>query len=134
MGRSLVLLVVLALNACKTAAPGSPTGPVDLQVILAPGNTAVVPGGNTVVRFEGVFEDSRCPGDAICVWAGDATVRLAVLTTGDASASYDLHTFDRKPVRHRDLRIALESLSPYPFHSLGPIAPGDYRAVVRIMR
>ena len=107
--------------------------PVDLRVVLAPGNTAVVPGANTAVRFDGVFADSRCPGDAICVWAGDATVRFVVLTSGDASASYDLH-MDLKPVRHHDLTIALEALSRIRSHSLGPIKPGDYRATVRITR
>ncbi len=134
MGRRLFIVVALALSACTGDSPSSPTGPVDLRMVLAPGNTAVVPGANTAVRFDGVFADSRCPGDAICVWAGDATVRFVVLTSGDASASYDLHTVDLKPVRHHDLTIALEALSPYPFASLGPIKPGDYRATVRITR
>ncbi len=132
--RFAVVLMALLLSACKNDSPGSPTGPVDLRVVLAPGNSAVVPGANTAVRFEGVFADSRCPGDAICVWAGDATVRFVVVTSGDAAASYDLHTMDLKPARHRDLTIALEALDPYPFASLGPIKPEDYRATVRITR
>ena len=126
------MLFALTLSACNT--PASPTGPVDQRVSLAPGNTIVVQGTDTALRFEGVSADSRCPGDAICVWAGDATVRLVAMTTGNASTSYELHTVDLKPVRHRDLTIALESLSPYPFASLGPIKPGDYRAALRITR
>jgi hypothetical protein len=128
-------ILALTLSACKTGAPSMPTGPLDQRVVLAPGGTAVVSGANTVVKFEGVFSDSRCPGDAICVWAGDATVRLSAATSGDATSSYELHTMDQKPlVRHRDLTIALEALSPYPFSSLGPIKPGDYRATLRITR
>src|SRR5687767_1852262 len=127
-----IVLTALLAVACKNNSPSAPTGPLDLRAVLAPGNSALVPGA--AVRFEGVFGDSRCPGDAICVWAGDATVRFVVVTSGDPAASYDLHTVDLKPVRHRDLTIVLESLAPYPFASLGPIKPGDYRATVRITR
>ena len=132
--RRLALLFALALSACKSDAPASPTGPVDQRVVLAPGNTVVVQGTDTAVRFEGVSADSRCPGDATCIWAGDATVRLVAMTTANTSKNYELHTVDLKPVRHRDLTIALESLSPYPFASLGPIKSGDYRATLRITR
>jgi hypothetical protein len=38
-----------------------------------------------------------------------------------------------RPVVHEDLTIALLELSPYPFSSR-PIAPGDYRATLRISR
>jgi hypothetical protein len=104
---------------------------VDQRVVLAPGGTTTVPGA--AVRFEGVSNDSRCPGDAICVWGGDAIVRVVVSSSGSAS-TYELHTFDLKPVQRGDLTISLETLSPYPFASLGPIKPGDYRATLRITR
>jgi hypothetical protein len=106
---------------------------VDLRVVLAPGQQTSVPGAGDI-RFEGVANDSRCPGDAICVWAGDATVRVVVAMSGGISLSYELHTFDLKPVQHLDVTIALEALSPYPFASKGPIPPGDYRASLRISR
>ena len=128
-----IALIALTLVACKTDTPNGPAGPLDLRVVLAPGQQTAVPGAGAI-RFEGVGGDSRCPGDAICVWAGDATVRVVVSASGGASASYELHTVDLKPVQHLDVTIALEALSPYPFHSLGPIKPGDYRATPRITR
>jgi hypothetical protein len=39
-----------------------------------------------------------------------------------------------QPVVEGDLTIALETLTPYPFSSLPPIAPGDYRATLRVTR
>ena len=33
-------------------------------------------GPGITIRFTGVLSDSRCPGDAICVSAGDAVVAL----------------------------------------------------------
>jgi hypothetical protein len=131
--RSAVVLLALFLTACRTGAPNGPAGPVDVHLVLAPGEQTAVPGVGAI-RFDGVANDSRCPGDAICVWGGDATVRVVVTASGGASSSYELHTFDLKPVQHLDLTIALETLSPYPFASKGPIPPGDYRASLRIRR
>ena len=129
-----VALIALTLVACKNDSPNGPSGPVDLRVVLAPGASTNVAGANATVRFEGVSNDSRCPGDAICVWAGDAIVRVVVSVSGSAASSYELHTVDLKPVQHRGLTIALETLSPYPFASKGPIPPADYRAALRITR
>jgi hypothetical protein len=128
-----VVLLAFTLSACATGSMNGPAGPVDLRVVLAPGEQTVVPGAGAI-RFEGVANDSRCPGDAICVWAGDATVRVVVNMSGGVSSSYELHTFDLKPVQHLDVTIALETLSPYPFASKGPISPGDYRAALKITR
>jgi hypothetical protein len=131
--RFAVLLLALGLTACTGDAATSPSGPVDRRIVLAPGQTTLIPEAGIRLRFEGVFGDSRCPANALCVWAGDATVRLVVQLLGEAPANYDLHTIDLKSVRHRDVTVALETLSPYPFDGR-PIAPGDYRATLRITR
>jgi hypothetical protein len=131
--RAAVVVIALTIGACKTGSPNAPAGPVDLRVVLAPGQQTVVPGAGAI-RFEGVTNDSRCPGDATCIWAGDATVRVVVSASGGASASYELHTVDLKPVQHLDLTISLEALSPYPFASKGPIPPADYRVTIKINR
>jgi hypothetical protein len=128
-----VVLLAFTLSACATGSMNGPAGPVDLRVVLAPGEETVVPGAGAI-RFDGVANDSRCPGDAICVWAGDATVRVVVIASGGVASSYELHTFDLKPAQHLDVTIALETLSPYPFASKGPISPGDYRAALKITR
>jgi hypothetical protein len=124
--------IVFVLSACKSDTPGGPSA-VNQQVVLAPGATTTVQGERTTIRFEGVTNDSRCPGDATCIWAGDAIVRVVVSSSGSTS-TYELHTVDLKPAQHGDLTIALETLTPYPFASLGPIKPGDYRATLRITR
>jgi hypothetical protein len=131
--RFAIVLLVFMLTACHGDTPGGPSTPVDLHVVLAPGQQTTVPGAGAV-RLESVTNDSRCPGDAICVWAGDATVRVVVSPSSGASASYELHTADLKPVQHRGVTIALEALSPYPFASKGPISPGDYRVTLKITR
>ena len=127
-------LTTIAISVgCASMPPSAPTGPVNAQVVLAPGETKEVNGAGIRVRFQGVFGDSRCPADVVCIQGGDALVRIDVLPTAGAAVTYDLHTGNQQPVRLGDLTIALENLSPYPFSS-GPIVPNDYRATIRLTR
>src|SRR5262245_22815450 len=104
--RWVLVVIAFTLGACRTGSPNGPAGPLDLRVVLAPGQQATVPGAGSV-RFEGVANDSRCPGDAICVWAGDAIVRIQATSSGSDTSSFELHTVDLKPVQFRGASIAL---------------------------
>jgi hypothetical protein len=130
MLRKASALALLALTGCASKSPAAPT-PLDRQLTMAAGETRQLSEGVSL-RFIGVPADSRCPGDAICVWAGDATVRVEV-NSNRSIAERELHTASNQPVFHDGLTISLVSLDPYPFHTR-PIQPGDYRATVRVRR
>lgn len=131
--RLVLVLIAVGLTACAADTPTAPSGPVDARVVLAPGEMADVAAARIRIRFVGVLGDSRCPADVVCIQGGDAIVRIDVLASGGALSTYDLHTGDMRPVRHGDLTIALENLSPYPFSSR-TIAPEEYRAALRVTR
>jgi hypothetical protein len=133
LARLAAFLIAVVVSGCASQAPTTPDGPLDQQVVLAPGELAVVAAARIRVGFLGVFGDSRCPADAVCIQGGDAIVRIVILTSGRAPSVYDLHTGDMRPIHHDDLTIALEELSPYPFSSR-TIAPGEYRAALRVRR
>jgi len=86
------------------------------------------------VQFVNVTGDSRCPADAVCIHGGDALVHIRVLD-GGTSSPYELHTGDssRASVTHKQARVALVELQPYPFSSR-TISPGDYRATLTVSR
>lgn len=64
------------------------------------------------LRFEGVGTDSRCPIDAICVWAGDGEVFLNI-TTGNSSQRYTVHTtLEPREVVIENYLIQLTNLLP----------------------
>jgi hypothetical protein len=133
--RALALLLALLLSTgCNDHTPTTPTGAVDVTVVLTPAEWKTVDGAGMMIRFQRVVSDSRCPGDAICLQfqAGEAVVRIDVASTGQ-QATYDLHTGSSNSVQHGDVTIALVELNPYPFASR-PTAPGDYRATVRLTR
>jgi hypothetical protein len=128
---TLVSCLLLA-TACDESSPTGPAVPLSERFVLAPGGAAAIAGVS--VQFVGVSGDSRCPADALCIQGGDAIVEMRVLDAG-AVASYELHTGDKRraSVGHRDLRIELLELQPYPF-SARPINPADYRATLVVTR
>lgn len=48
--------------------------------------------GRLTIKFVGVLEDSRCPPNAQCVWAGNAKVKLAVSKGKAAPKFIELNT------------------------------------------
>jgi hypothetical protein len=130
---ALVSACLVVAVAC-TDSPNSPSRPIDRQVVLAPGQSVTIGAASLSLRFEGVMGDSRCPADVLCIQGGDAIVRIAVLPIHGERREYDLHTGNMMPVVHDDLTIALVELVPYPFGSLPPIQPGDYRVTLRVTR
>ena len=72
---------------------------------LAVHQTAQIAAENTSVTFQEVLEDSRCPVDVTCIWAGLAEVSLQVSVSGqerelrlstsppEDSAVFENHTF-----------------------------------------
>lgn len=132
MRRTLLAACLLAVAACGPG-PTGPSVPLSEPFVLAPGESARIEDTSIGLRFDSVLGDSRCPADAICVWGGDAIVRIEVVPQRGGRRQYDLHTGDLRPAQHGDLTIALVQLEPYPFSSR-PIQPNDYRATLRVTR
>lgn len=130
----LAILCLLAATGCDEKSPTGPTVPLNEQFTLTRGQAAVIQGTGARIQFVAVEGDSRCPADAVCIWGGDAVVRARVFD-GSASSDYELHTGDsqRAFALHRDLRIELKQLQPYPFSSR-TIAPSEYRATLTVQR
>ncbi|URW76555.1 hypothetical protein M9980_04900 [Sphingomonas donggukensis] len=111
-----ILAAALALSACvATAEPRAIEGPVRM------GQIAYVNGPR--VRPEKLIEDSRCPMNARCVWAGRAIVRAAV-TTGSGTRRIDLTL--GKPERVADGMLTLVSITPERVAGAQP-KPAPYR-------
>jgi hypothetical protein len=68
-----------------------------------------------------VLEDSRCPEDVICFWAGNANVLIKF-----ADSTFSINsTISPKSFKYKDYNIVLVNLSPYP-HSKKIINKKDY--------
>jgi hypothetical protein len=85
------------------------------------------------VRFQAVLEDSRCPVNADCVWAGNAKVALDVVGAQGRSETITLNTeLEPRTARVGSFELRLISLAPRP--ELGvPIPMREYTVTLRIV-
>ena len=118
---------------CDESSLPQPTPRVDQQVLLTPGVTTRVDQVGLTLRLTGVLDDSRCPTDATCVWAGDALVRIEVMPPIAGHSEYDINVRGTSTAVHGDVTISLVKLDPYPAKGT-PIPQNDYRATVRVIR
>lgn len=63
----------------------------DGSLVMAVGDEVWVEGTTLRVAFLGLENDSRCPVDVTCVWAGDAEVELALAVGTGPSVPSVLH-------------------------------------------
>jgi hypothetical protein len=128
LNRVVAILTCIGLAACSTARPEQPRS-VDpgSTVALAVGETAVVRNADVKIRFAGVTEDSRCPRDVECVWAGQVKIQLEIR----------VRTLTRVEVSEGDstpagpYRVTLVRLEPQPLSNVR-IAMPDYRATLKL--
>lgn len=117
-------LVALILGGCMSASQpttGStpPSGSIQVgtgqDFALNAGQSARITGTPITVTFRSVSQDSRCPSDVQCVWAGDGAIMLGLQSTAVASQETTLHTtLDPKFVDYSGYRIRVVGLAPYP--------------------
>jgi len=69
------------------------------------------------IRFVEMVDDSRCPVDTNCVWAGNAKVRIEVREPGrrGRTQTFELNSnTSPKAVRFNGYEISLVDLTPHP--------------------
>lgn len=119
----------LTLAACAVI-PANPANPAEPETSLAWAalGQRVYVDGPQVTPLE-VLEDSRCPADVQCVWAGQVRIRATIhLGSGDTSAELT----SGKPMAVADGTLELVEVKPAT-SSKATIAPGDYRFGFRFM-
>ena len=85
------------------------------------------------LTFRSVEGDSRCPVDAVCVWAGDAEIALRIEQAGKAAVAALHTTLEPKKTEWNGYTIALVSVSPARRAS-EPVKAEDYRAEILVTR
>jgi hypothetical protein len=98
---------------------------------LRSGASAMLRDGLTVT-FDGVRSDSRCPMDALCVWAGDAIIAVRLSQPAGGQVERELHTDPSgSQASYLAYVIKLVALAPYP-RSDRRIQPDDYVATLTV--
>ena len=90
--------------------------------------------GNLTIKFVELVEDSRCPKDANCVWAGNAKVTIRVTGRRGQSKTFDLNTnLPEKSARFDGYEITLGNVTPYPASNVR-IDRNGYRASFTVVK
>ena len=97
--------------------------PVQTAIIAEPGTSFTLPVGKTAavkgtdirLTFREVREDSRCPTDVTCVWAGDAKIAVVISRYGVPDETRIMSiTPPNNEARSDNLRIRFVGLAPIP--------------------
>ena len=93
------------------------------------------------VTFKGISEDSRCPKDVTCVWAGIAVAQVEVMGTTTRPMTLNLASMDNKGRNYNKsaafngYTISLADVQPYPGAAEGTKAlNGKYRIGITIKK
>lgn len=93
------------------------------------------------VTFKGISEDSRCPKDVNCVWAGAAVAQVEVIGLATRPVILNLSTMDNagrnyfKSAEFIGYTISLEELTPYPdAKNSSKALKGNYKIAISIKK
>jgi len=122
---SLLASIAIALLLGSCAGTGEVKAQLGEEFSLRIGQSAIIAGENLQIKFEEVSEDSRCPKNVTCVWAGrvscvvgitvnDSSYRMALIQPGMtdqyATETYEDYqfTFNVEPYPEADKVIAAD--------------------------
>jgi len=115
-------------TAVSNQAPSTTEVALDNEFALAPGQSASLPGLGLLVRFDSVSNDSRCPTNVTCVWAGNAVVLVSLTRSGTPAYQTTLNsTVGANSTKDGNETISLVGLLPVP-DTRHPFPKSDYRA------
>ena len=67
------------------------------------------------IKFMSLVEDSRCPTDANCIWAGNAKIKIRVTDFRGRVENFELNTNGQpQSADFAGWHITLENLTPHP--------------------
>lgn len=129
--RSLVpLLLVVALVACRSGGVLiSHAASLGQEIQLAPKEQAVFDPHGLTVEFVKVVEDSRCPTDVTCVWAGEVKVQIATRISAVEAVQHEI--IAGQDAMTGKFRLAVVRVQPERV-STREISPEEYRVTLRV--
>ena len=128
MKKMLLALITFAGLSAAVFAYGPNT------VILRAGQKKPAVGGELSIKFVSVTEDSRCPVDTDCIWAGNAKVHVKITDRRGGSKIMVMNTtMGPKGDQYNGWAINLTDLTPAP-KSGTTIKHNGYKATFSVTR
>jgi hypothetical protein len=104
--------------------------PLDEEFTIKVGQQVEVKDASLRITFMAVGEDSRCPVDVNCVWAGNARLNLEVKRSKRKFVSAPINTtLEPREIVFKEYKVKLIGVKP-PRKAGSPIEPADYEATL----
>jgi hypothetical protein len=129
---AIILITTLGLSLTPAAFAGDVV-PIGQEFVLKPGQTIAIQHTNIKITFDSVLNDSRCPIDVNCVWAGNAEVKLVLGRKSKQTTAMVNTGIDDRHVAFRGYLVQLLKLNPQRQKGKA-IAPSDYTATIQVSR
>lgn len=137
----LILMIIILLGCSETKdtiiePETSPTYKLDNQIKLVINQNLLIESEGLKVKFLKVTEDSRCPSDVICIWAGQVGVLMNISQNGKDLGDINLILGPDKELAEKKVNgylIRLVGVEPYPI-STKKIEPSDYEITIIISK
>ena len=127
---SFLFLFLLLAGGFTAASAHSTKGTVSIKVR----SEKAVARTGLRIRFVEMVEDSRCPVDTNCVWAGNAKVKIEVRGGRNGRQSFELNSnLAPAVVKYGGYEIKLVDLTPHPSSNIR-INPSGYVARFEVKR
>lgn len=112
---TLAILLTFAFSSVSFAQTKIINIKLNKEFSLAARQKAYVKTDKLTVEFVSVLDDSRCPTDVDCVWAGSAKVQIKVSKGKMAAQIFELNTnLEPKTITYQGYEIEITHLMPAP--------------------
>jgi hypothetical protein len=103
---------------------------LDQEFTIKAGQQVEITGANLRITFTSVAEDSRCPVDVECVWAGNAKLNMEVKRSKKKYINAALNTtLEPREIDYKGYKIKLLRVTPERRVNAVP-NPADYEATI----
>ena len=103
------ILTIIAIFGITTIAPAKAQETLNVRI----GQTKTADHGKIKIKFISVLDDSRCPMNARCIWAGNAKIKIEVSKRRGVSKIVELNTgVEPKLVTVYGYELSLQDLTP----------------------
>ena len=127
--------IVVMVHSCSKKDVELKEGTIEIAVKRC--GSGAIGSDNIRLCFDSLVADSRCPANAVCVWAGSALAKFSLTKNGE-STSFNLATLKygsyNKDTVIVGYKIEFVNLSPYPGTVSTPVPANQIKAEIKITK
>ncbi|MDQ3221356.1 MAG: hypothetical protein M3Q26_11540 [Acidobacteriota bacterium] len=103
----------------------------EVKVLI--GNTKNIVPKKLSLKFLSLVEDSRCPTDTKCIWAGNAKIKIQLSKPGKPIKTFELNTNPGNTTIFEGYKFKLKALTPHPATNIR-INRNGYVATISVIK